>query len=94
VIDPTRWSVQFLPAARRQLLAMRGAIHDRLRAAIRALAEDPTPPDSISMRGKGVGLRRLRVGGYRVIYRIQFERVTLLVIRIAPRAKVYEGFED
>jgi len=46
------------------------------------------------MRGKGAGLRRLRVGGYRVIYRIQGQRVTVLVTRIGHRSGVYRGFED
>ena len=41
-----------------------------MRASIRSLADDPTPPDSIAMRGKGTGLHRLRVGNYRVVYRV------------------------
>ena len=46
------------------------------------------------MRGKGVGLRRLRVGSYRVVYRIQSERVTVLVVRIGHHSEVYGGFQD
>jgi mRNA interferase RelE/StbE len=46
------------------------------------------------MRGKGIGFRRLRVGSYRVVYRIQAERITVLVIRIGHRSEVYGGFED
>ena len=94
MIEPRRWIIQFLPKARRDLLGLRGANEDRIRAAIRSLADDPTPPDSIEMRGKGTGFRRLRVGNYRVIYRVQAERVTVLVIRIGHRSQVYEGFED
>ena len=55
MIRPGSWRVEFLPVARRELLALRGATLDRIRAAIRALADDPTPPDSIPMRGKGEG---------------------------------------
>ena len=46
------------------------------------------------MGGKGIGLRRLRVGTYRVVYRIQEQRVSVLVIRIGHRSEVYRGFED
>ena len=92
--EPGRWFIEFLPSARRDLLTLRGSIQDRLRAAIRTLADDPTPPDSIDMRGKATGFRRLRVGNYRIIYRIQSERVTVLVIRVGHRSQVYEGFED
>ena len=94
MIEPRRWRVEFLPRARRDLLDLRDAILDRVRAAVRTLADDPTPPDSIEMRGKGTGFRRLRVGSYRVIYRVQSERVTVLVIRVGHRSRVYEGFED
>jgi len=94
VIEPRRWTVDITPVARRELLTLRGAIQDRLRAAIRALGDDPISPDSIVMRGKGVGLRRLRVGNYRIIYRLQSERLMVLVVRVGHRSEVYEGFED
>ena len=89
-----RWRVEMLPSARRELLVLRNPIQDRVRAAIRALADDPTPPDSIAMRGKGAGLHRLRVGMYRVVYRVQSHRVSVLVIRIGHRSEVYRGYEE
>ena len=89
-----RWRVEMLPAARRELMALRNPIQNRVRAAIGALADDPTPADSIPMRGKGVGLHRLRVGTYRVVYRVQAHRVSVLVIRIDHRSEVYRGYED
>jgi len=92
--QPAAWRVELLPIARRELLALRSEAQRHLRDAIRALADDPTPPDSIPMRGKGVGLHRLRVGNYRVIYRVQAERVRVLVIRIGRRSEVYRGYED
>jgi mRNA interferase RelE/StbE len=88
------WCVEILPAARKELLALRPAAQDRIRKAIRALAEEPVPADSIPMRGKGTGLHRLRVGTYRVVYRINRERLRVLVIRIGHRSEVYRGFED
>ena len=89
-----RWQVELLPSARRELLALRNPTQARIRAAIRVLADDPTPAESIPMRGKGVGLHRLRVGSHRVVYRLQAERITVLVIRIGHRSEVYRGWED
>ena len=89
-----RWHVEILPAARRELLALRGPIQDHVRTAIRSLADDPRPEDSIAMKGKGIGLYRLRVGRHRVVYRVQEERVTVLVIRIGHRGEVYRGWES
>ena len=45
------------------------------------------------MRGNGIGLHRLRVGSYRIVYRLQAERVRVLVIRIGHRGEVYRGWE-
>jgi mRNA interferase RelE/StbE len=88
-----QFHVEILPAARRELLALRSAIQDRMRSAIKDLADDPVPADSIAMRGKGTGLYRLRVGSYRIVYRLEAERVCVLVIRIGHRSEVYRGFE-
>ena len=87
------WYVEILPTARRELLALRHPIQNRIRMAIRLLADDPTPPDSIPMKGKGTGLRRLRIGVYRVIYRVHAESVRVLVMRIGLRSEVYSGWE-
>ena len=87
------WHVNILPSARLELLALRNPIQNRIRTAIQALGDDPTPADSIPMRDKGIGLHRLRVGSYRIVYRIQSERVRILVIRIGHRSEVYRGWE-
>jgi mRNA interferase RelE/StbE len=87
------WQVEILPVARQELVALRNPIQNRLRAAIRSLADDPIPPDSIAIRDKGIGLHRLRVGNYRVVYRVQSKRICVLVIRIGHRAEVYRGWE-
>ena len=87
------WHVDMLPSAYKELSALRDPMQNRIRKAIRSLSEDPTPSDSIAMRGKGVGLHRLRVGNYRVVYRIQAQRVRVLIIRIGHRSEVYQGFE-
>ena len=88
------WRVEILPAARRELLALRNPIQGRMRSAIRKLADDPLPADSIAMRGRGTGLHRLRVSDYRIVYRLQWERVRVLVIRVGHRSEVYRGWED
>jgi len=88
------WQVEVLPVARNELVSLRNPIRDRIRAAIRALADDPMPADSIAMKGKGTGLYRLRVGTYRVVYRVQEERIRVLVIRVGHRSEVYSGWEQ
>jgi mRNA interferase RelE/StbE len=86
--------VSILPSARRQLLRLRGAALDQVRRAIRQLADDPTPGDSLAMVGKARGLHRLRVGSHRVVYRIQDDELVVLVIRIGHRSDIYRGFQE
>jgi len=88
-----QFKILIAPAAVKSLASLRGPVQDHVRGAIRGLANDPTPPESIAMRGKGAGLHRLRVGEYRVVYRLRREKVTVLVIRIGHRGDVYRGFE-
>ena len=84
-----RHRILMLPSAKRQLLQVREPARNQIRGAIRDLADDPTPPDSLAMVGKAVGLHRLRVGMYRVVYRIQDGRLIVLIIRIGHRREVY-----
>ncbi len=59
----------------------------RIRQAIDALAEDPRPPNSLTLRGREG--RRLRVGDYRVIYEVDDDRRTVTVLQVGHRRDVY-----
>ena len=63
--------------------------HDRVRIvdAIDGLAEQPHA--GTALKGGLRGLRRLRVGGYRVVYEVQDDALVVLVVRVAPRGTVY-----
>lgn len=87
------YEVVLLPMAARYLDSLDRALRDDIYDSLMELADDPTPVDSIPMKGKGSCLRRLRIGKYRAIYRIVNERVTVLVVRIGPRETVYRGYE-
>jgi mRNA interferase RelE/StbE len=55
-----------------------------IRTAIEALAEDPRPDDSFPY---GPVYRRLRVGRYRVMYRIEDKEVSVIVLNLARSAE-------
>ncbi len=42
------------------------------------------------LKGELTGLRRIRVGHYRVIYEINNTEVTVLVLRVAHRKQIYQ----
>jgi mRNA interferase RelE/StbE len=55
--------------------------------AIDRLADEPAAGGVL--KGEFEGLRRLRVGRYRVVYEILQDRLTILVVRIAHRKDAY-----
>lgn len=62
---------------------------DRLRLieAIDRLADHPAAGGVL--KGELSGLRRLRVGSYRIVYEAQTDELTVLVVRIGHRRDVY-----
>lgn len=61
----------------------------RLIQAIDALSGAPHKGES--MKGEMTGLRRIRVGDYRVIYEVAERELLILVIRIGHRRDVYRS---
>lgn len=65
------------------------AQEDRLRIieAIDLLKTNPAAGGVL--KGEYSGLRRIRIGSYRVVYEVHNEQLTVLVIRIGHRREVY-----
>lgn len=81
--------VEYARDAAKMLQRMNRATAQRIRGKIRQYAEDPASlaNNVIIMKGEE-GLRRMRVGDWRVIF--TEDLVVLLVIRIAPRGGAYD----
>ena len=65
---------------------------DRIREAIAGLTVNPPQGDIKLMKGFSDGRKRLRVGGFRVIYRIDSENKMeiLFIIDIGNRGDIYK----
>jgi len=59
----------------------------KIMAAIDRLCE--TPSAGSALKGEFEGLRRLRVGTYRVVYEWRQDELLVLVVRIAHRREAY-----
>lgn len=59
----------------------------RIRSAIDLLAENPRHAGAVKLPGED-NLYRVRVGDYRIIYRIQDAQLIVLVVQIGPRREV------
>lgn len=61
--------------------------------ALRALAENPRPPDARPLHGESKGLWRVRVGDYRASYLIDDEARLVRVGRVGHRSTFYKRFQ-
>jgi mRNA interferase RelE/StbE len=77
--EPRRFEIQFTRAAERGLSALDKAILLRVDAAIGGLAVAPHPPHSEKLRGAD-DFYRIRVGDYRVIYKLEDQHLVVLVV--------------
>ena len=60
----------------------------RLVEVIDKLKTNPNA-DSV-LKGEFSGLRRIRIGDYRIVYEVQNQQLIILVVRVAHRREVYK----
>ena len=82
-----RCSLRIKRSAAKALAALPRADRLRLAAAIDKLCE--VPAAGSALKGEFEGLRRLRVGGYRIVYEWQQQELVVLVVRVGHRKEVY-----
>jgi mRNA interferase RelE/StbE len=85
-----RWQVFIDRDAEKELHGLPRPAQRRVLARIRRLAADPFPPGCRKLTGQE-DLYRLRVGVWRVIYHVDRDVVTVLVLRIGHRRDVYRS---
>ena len=60
----------------------------RFERVIDSLAENPRPPGCQPLHGLR-GACRVRVGGFRILYQVEDDRLLVLVTEIGPRGQIY-----
>ena len=81
------WSLRIKNSAHKDLRRITAADRGRLVTVIDSLAENPYRGSVL--KGDLTGLRRIRVGQYRVIYEIRDTELVVLVVRVGHRGRVY-----
>jgi mRNA interferase RelE/StbE len=82
------WQLRIEPRAERALLALPEEARRRVARRIDRLQFDPRPPGCLKLAGRD-GTWRLRVGDYRILYRIEDAVLVVLVIAVGHRRDVY-----
>ena len=84
------YTIEYLESVKTDLKTISKADKSRLKKAIEEkLAKNPVEfgkPLQYSLKG----LRRLRVGNYRIIFKIQETNDTVLIVKIGHRKEIYE----
>jgi mRNA interferase RelE/StbE len=76
-------------AAANEIRSLPRNVRDRVRTRIRGLAEDPRPPACRKLRGY-VDLYRVRIGDWRVIYRIDDASRVVTIEYAGHRSSAYQ----
>jgi mRNA interferase RelE/StbE len=61
----------------------------RIMQRIRSLADDPRPPGCEKLSGQE--RYRLRQGAYRIVYEIEDDRLTVLIVKVGHRRDVHRS---
>jgi mRNA interferase RelE/StbE len=82
------YDVQFAASAARSFRKLEPAVQRRLARAIDALSTNPRPHGPVKLTDED-DLFRLRVGEYRVVYKIQDRQLIVLIVAVGHRRDIY-----
>jgi mRNA interferase RelE/StbE len=86
------WRIEFLKAAERELSKFDAATAQRILRFLNDRVAPLSNPRAIgeALRGSDLGeFWKYRVGDYRIIARIEDERLLILIVRVGNRREVY-----
>lgn len=84
------YSIEFLRTALKELSKLPKDVQQRIAAKIEELKTNPYPPGIKALKN-GEGRLRFRVGDYRVIYRVEEDKLVILIIKVGHRRNVYKS---
>lgn len=82
------YEVQILPKAARQIKALSVEVRQDISLTIQSLANEPRPIGVTKLSGEK-DIYRVRVGNYRVLYRIVDKVLVVVVVSVGHRREVY-----
>jgi len=82
------YTVQLLPVAARAIRKLPPEAKRRVQAAIELLAEEPRPPAAKKLVARPEW--RVRTGDYRVLYRIDDQVLTIVIVNAGHRREIYD----
>ena len=84
------YRIEVSATAEKQLRKLRREDQVRVLRAIQPLATEPTPPGSRKVRGYD-DVFRIRVGTYRILYRVEGRRLLIIILKLGHRREIYRS---
>ncbi len=82
------YQVEFLKSAAKELSKLPKDIQVKISERIDALTLNPYPSDVKKLKN-GNGRLRIRISNYRIIYKIENDKLVILVVKIGHRSNIY-----
>ena len=83
------WAIEFDPAAARQFKKLDGSVRRQILKYFKKVERDPLSC-GYWLEESLAGLRKYRVGDWRVIADIRREKITVLIVKVGHRSVVYD----
>ena len=83
------YSVRVAPAAARVIRKLDRPVQKRILQKLTELEREPRPNGVEKLSGGEETRYRVRVGDYRIIYRVDDRILTVLVVKVGHRSEVY-----
>lgn len=85
------YALEFLPSAKKELKKLDRVAQIKIKQKLLFLVDNPSElKNNIkALKGEYTGLFRLRVMDYRVIFRVEEQRLIITIVRVGHRKDVY-----
>ena len=84
-----KYTIQMSKAASKALAEINARDRQRIYDKILTLGDNPRPPGCKSMAGSYAGNLRIKVGNFRVIYKVEDSRLLVLIVDLGDRKDIY-----
>ncbi len=86
-----RFNAVFTPEAEREFIALEKTLRKRMIVKLEYLVANFEVLTHLPLSYKHKGFYKIRVGDYRIIYRLDYEKKQGIIVKIGHRSKIYKN---
>ena len=86
------WSITWSPTASKQLEKIAKSSKNTAQRIVERLEGITENPFALTDKLHGSDLRKLRIGSYRVIMSLEEQKITIFVVDVGHRSKIYKRY--